>query len=271
MAEAAEHTAATRAAGGAEPVVAAGLVIAVAGAMAHTEGAWHAVKVGVCQPLAPTADQRLAPQGDPDYCVGLESRTAFWPRLYAHAVAAGVADPRCQVVALIGDGAHGIWEQGAAYFGTPDRDCVEVLDFYHAAEHVSTVAHAVWGEGTPAAAAWITPTLHTLKAAGPAPLLAVLAALAPPTPAARAIVARATAYVTYHHTRMQYPTYQARGLPIGSGRVEDACKPLVKTRLSQSGMRWRRRGAQAVATLRALARSGHWDAFWATQPQRRAA
>lgn len=221
--------------------------------------------------VAEAADERLTPQGDPDYCVGLDPRSAFWPRLYAHALAAGVADPRCQVVALSGDGAHWIWEQGAAYFGTPDRDCVEILDFYHAAEHVSTVAHTVWGEGSPDAAAWITATLHTLKAAGPAPLLAALAALVPATAAAQAVVTRETAYVTYHQTRMQYPTYQARGLPIGSGRVEGACKTLVKTRLSQSGMRWRRRGAQAVATLRALARSGRWDAVWATQPQRSAA
>jgi hypothetical protein len=34
-------------------------------------------------------------------------------------------------------------------------------------------------------------------------------------------------------------------------------------------MRWHARGVQAVASLRALHRSGHWTAFWQSQPQRR--
>ena len=196
-----------------------------------------------------------------------------WGSLLPPALSPGTfgASPCPKITPSLGDGAHGIWEQGAAYFGTPDREGGEILDCYPAAEHVSTVAHAVWGEGSPDAAAWITATLQRLKAAGPAPLLAARAALAPTTAAAQAVVTRDTAYVTYHQTRMPYPTYPARGLPMGSGRVEGACNTLVKTRLRPSGMRWRRRGAQAVATLRALARSGRWDAFWATQPQRSAA
>ncbi len=42
--------------------------------------------------------------------------------------------------------------------------------------------------------------------------------------APEAVVTRETAYVTYHQTRMPYPTYHVRGLPVGSGRVEGPAK-----------------------------------------------
>jgi len=57
-------------------------------------------------------------------------------------------------------------------------------------------------------------------------------------------------------------------LPIGSGAVESACKSVVQARTKGAGMRWSGAGAQRVVALRALHRSGRWDAFWQTQPQR---
>ena len=61
---------------------------------------------------------------------------------------------------------------------------------------------------------------------------------------------------------MTYAEFRNRGLPIGSGVVEAACKTLVKQRMGRSGMRWSRQGGQPVLTLRAYVRSGRWDAFW---------
>ena len=201
--------------------------------MAHPDGAWHEATVGVCQPLARTADQRLTPHPS-------------WPRLCAHALAAGVADPRCQVVALLGQGRMGSGSRGPPT-SPPDRDCVEILDCSHAVKHVTTVAHARGGRRIARRRRWRTATLHALKTEGPAPLLAARAVLAPPTPAAQAVVAREAAHVTCHQTRRQHPMYIARGLPIGSGRVEGACNTLAQPRLRQSGMHWPCGGAQVVA------------------------
>lgn len=262
--EAAEHAAAVAPRPPRGTAAPEGVLLLADGAMIHTDAAWHEAKVGVCQPLVRTGPTTFTSQGPADYCVGFESRAAFWPRFYAHAVQTGIQDPRCQLIVLIGDGAHWIWDDGAAYFGEAGRELVEILDFYHAAEHLATVAHAVWGEGTPAAQTWWARQRAALLHEGPAPLFAALAALAPPNDAAHAVVTRETAYFRYHATRLHYPTYRARGLPIGSGQVEGACKVVLKHRLAQAGMRWRQAGAQAVATLRARHRSGQWDPLWAT-------
>jgi hypothetical protein len=62
--------------------------------------------------------------------------------------------------------------------------------------------------------------------------------------------------------RMSYADFLARGLPIGSGPVEAACKSIVKTRLCRSGMRWSRKGGQHILHLRCFVKSNRWDVFW---------
>jgi hypothetical protein len=63
--------------------------------------------------------------------------------------------------------------------------------------------------------------------------------------------------------RMTYAENLAIHLPIGSGVTESACKMIIKSRLSQSGMRWKEKGAGVILTLRAIARSsGMWEQFW---------
>jgi hypothetical protein len=61
--------------------------------------------------------------------------------------------------------------------------------------------------------------------------------------------------------RMDYASYQERGLPIGSGVVEAACKTLATQRLKRSGMSWAD-GKQPILTIRSLQQSNRWDRGW---------
>ena len=103
------------------------------------------------------------------------------------------------------------------------------------------------------------------------PILVALADLVPAATTDRAAdeVRKAIGYFTDHAARMDYPGFVARQLPIGSGVVESTNKTLIAAREKGAGMRWSGTGAQAVASLRALQRSGRWEAFWRTHPQRR--
>jgi hypothetical protein len=65
---------------------------------------------------------------------------------------------------------------------------------------------------------------------------------------------------------MDYPTYRARGLQIGSGTIESACKQLVSARLKLAGMIWNTAGAEAVAVVRAWLRSERWDEAMRLRP-----
>ena len=72
-----------------------------------------------------------------------------------------------------------------------------------------------------------------------------------------------------HQQRMAYAPFQRRGLPLGSGPVEAACKSIVRTRLGRSGMRWSREGGQRILNFRCYVKSGVWNEFWETYQQLR--
>jgi hypothetical protein len=150
----------------------------------------------------------------------------------------------------------------------PRAECI--LDFWHAAEHLTELALALWPSDEELrcerAAAW----RRQLKHEGGLRILGVLKTidLDPHPPAARAAHADCVRYFQNHQHRMDYPRYLANGWQIGSGPVEAACKTVVANRLKGSGMRWGDDGADALCRLRALylSQPGQWEDFWKTYP-----
>jgi len=69
----------------------------------------------------------------------------------------------------------------------------------------------------------------------------------------------AMTYLRKYRRYMNYADKQARGLPIGSGIVESACKQIVSERMKLSGMRWKRAGIQDIMTLRSILLSQTWE------------
>src|SRR5207245_1985216 len=109
---------------------------------------------------------------------------AFGPLLLAEAARRGALDVVGRVgavtrrglyllrsVVVLGDGAVWIWNLAADHFG----ERVEIVDFYHAAEHLWEVANAVYGAGSEAARAWAKARIHDLRDEGAAPVRKALA------------------------------------------------------------------------------------------------
>ncbi len=71
-------------------------------------------------------------------------------------------------------------------------------------------------------------------------------------------VATCVKYMESNISRMQYGTYIKRGLHIGSGVVESACRSLVCMRLKQPGNHWSVAGANAILLLRSCIRNNRW-------------
>jgi hypothetical protein len=255
----------------------AALLVEVDGAQVHLEDDWHEAKVGLAAPLGPTTTtnpdtgRETLVVGKPCYCAGFESAETFWYRVYVEAWRQGLGSVGVALIVVVGDGADWIWRYAARFLAGGTAPIVEIVDIYHAWEHLGTVAAAVFGSGSAAAAAWVEPLKATLLTAGAAPIRTALRELAPPDPPAAEEVRKALGYFTTHAARMNYPQFIAQHLPIGSGAVESSCKTLIEERAKGAGMRWLKQDAQAVVSLRALWRSGHWQAFWATHPQCRRA
>jgi hypothetical protein len=263
----------------------AALVVEVDGVHVHAGGDWHEMKIGLVAPLGPATRTvketgRIAlTLGRQSACAGFETAALFWYRVYVAACQRGLGGPELALVVVLGDGADWIWRYAWQFLGRRGVDVVEIVDIFHAWGHLWKVANALFGAGTARASAWVEPLKGDLLDTGPAPILAALAALSPAASDpdlgpnldsdAAEEVRKAIGYFTDHAARMDYPSFVARQLPIGSGGVESACKTLIQAREKQAGMRWSHAGAQVVASLRALHRSGRWDRFWQTHPHRR--
>jgi hypothetical protein len=264
------------------------LAVEVDGLYVHRDAGWHEMKVVTVASLGPACEWDPDTErwrwrwGAASYGAGFEEAEDFWYRAYVEACRRGLGTPAVHTVVLLGDGAEWIWRQGRAFLALPGVEVVEIIDLYHAYEYLWAVGNAVFGAETPAAAAWVEPLKTRLYTEGPAPVQAAVAALAQtlgiteteteeaPTeesPAATA-VRRARAYLAANAARLDYPAFVARQFPLGSGAVESAGKNVIQARTKGAGMHWSGAGAQAVVSLRTLHRSGRWEAFWQSQPQR---
>lgn len=140
-----------------------------------------------------------------------------------------------------------------------------IVDYFHAAQRLTTMAEAVFLSGREAYA-WAERMRKLLKKPnGPFKVLHAAAALKarrPMTAARRKEFDKAYNYLRARTKHMQYAAYRNQGLPIGSGVTEAACKTVFTQRLKLSGMRWSLDGAQTILSLRVILLSGLWEEIY---------
>jgi hypothetical protein len=200
--------------------------------------------------------------------VRFEPAEAFRAHAWATACRHGLEQARETV--LLGDGAAWIWEHVGGVLG---EEATHIVDWYHAAEHVWDCGKVLHGEAAPQTAAWVESILTWLHDGRVRDILQRLKAerAATPAPDQQAALGALITYVTNQDDRLAYDRFRARGLDIGSGQVEAACKNVVAARMKGSGMRWSPHGAQAVLSLRCCWINGDWPAFWSRRPLAQAA
>jgi len=143
----------------------------------------------------------------------------------------------------------------------------KLLDFYHATEHLSKAADAIFGEKTDLSKVYFTKWRQRLKTDDAAPI-GILRSLEGYGKRIRLSKKRKgelkteIVFFKKNHKLMRYAEFIQRGLPIGSGPIEAAAKTIIRQRMCRSGMSWSREKGQYVVTIRAFVKSGLWDIAW---------
>lgn len=233
------------------------LVVGMDGAHVNTRGeAWKETKVAVAAACEwqQGADGKweLQPVAT-DYAAILGSPEPFGQSAYALTQRMGGRGHERTLV--VGDGAPWIWNLANEHF----PEAVQVLDFYHLAEHVHGAANALFAGDEAKARDWAETILELLREDEIDTALVFLER-------SGAQAANLLGYVTTNRNRMPYRWLRENGYPIGSGIVESACKQIVHARHRQAGMRWDKSHAQKMLNLACCVRGKRWDAFWAAQP-----
>jgi hypothetical protein len=143
-----------------------------------------------------------------------------------------------------------------------------VLDFYHVCTYIGKMAEALFGPETPAGAQWFAKMRRWLRERRQGAAQVVRSAMQHldrrrMTKGQKAEFWKAYRYVRRHRRLMDYAGYRRRGLPIGSGVTEAACKTVFTQRFKRSGMRWNHASGQVILDLRVIQLSGIWEEAFA--------
>lgn len=160
---------------------------------------------------------------------------------------------------FIGDGAPWIWN--LADMITPEA--IQIVDLYHAKEHLSLLAGLIFGPGTDLSAKWAEEQHHYLESGQMDRVLTAIGCHKDRPGPLGAKVALEYGYFSTNRKRMRYDQFRSMGLCVGSGVVEAGCRTVIGQRLKRSGMFWSVDGANAIIALRCCLLSNRFDDFWA--------
>jgi len=214
--------------------------------------AWHEHKLGIFYRQEQNASGQLTQkvvvswQGSP---------VELGERLHWEALRGGLG--RARETLAVGDGAPWIWNLVAGRW----RGAHQLLDFYHASQHLHALGEALHPRDERARARWVNRLCHHLRRGRQPNVLRRVARMRGRRGAAGETIRREQNYFATHAGRMNYQEVAARGWPIGSGAVESACAQKQK-RFKRPGQFWTERGLRHLDALIQAREHDHWDQLW---------
>ena len=209
---------------------------------------WHEVKI------AAVVDARNVDA--PFYVASTGNAEEFGKQLFQEIQSRGMDGQ--ELAQITADGAPWIWNLADIYY----PGARQLLDFYHAAEHLHNTAATLWPTET--ANSWCHERKEQLRTGKLDGFFNELKQTAEQhaTDDSATGPKRLLNYFETNRNRLGYADAVKDKLPIGSGVIESAGRHIVQQRLKQSGMRWSLPGAQAVLNLRTRHRSGQFEQYW---------
>ena len=196
----------------------------------------------------------------PLYDVILEDADATFSLLIGYLRLLGAA--YAQEVEFIADGADWIWNRAEtlrAQAEIPSAIWVEVVDFYHASQHLHEAIELCRSLSRKQREALYEQLRHRLRT-DPQGVEEVIERLAQEGKTRRGKkMKKAIAYFEKHAHRMHYAHLDERKLPVGSGPVESAVRRVINLRFKGPGIFWKEEQVSGLMHLRANFKAGRWD------------
>jgi len=216
------------------------------------------VKLG-CVFTQQTTDEEGHPLRDPSsstYVSSFACAKDFGPLIRAEALRRGMA--LATTVVLLGDGAAWIWEIARTCFPF----AVQIVDFYHALEHLSALTNLLFGTQSALSKEYQARWRAYLEVDQIAALIQEANTWILQLGCDAKAAGKALGYFENNQSRMLYGTFREKGYFIGSGVVEAGCKTVIGRRVKQSGMLWSLTGAGKVLAIRCAVTNNDFDGFW---------
>ena len=222
------------------------------GMLLTREQGWQEAKLGrvYCSEACYTSASQRGAVHQSEYVAHLGSHQDFEAKM---SVLTDKYEALAERLVFISDGAPWI----ANWVSAAYPQATQILDYYHAKEHLGQFAVAYFADKRQASA-WTQQVSEELLEQGVEAAIASIQRLIKSRSAVEKQRINLLNYYQSNAYRMNYPLYLARGWCIGSGAIEAAHRTVSQQRLKLSGQRWTRHGAQCVLNLRVLRMSNRW-------------
>jgi hypothetical protein len=193
----------------------------------------------------------------PLYDVLIDDADAIFSLLVGYLRLLGAA--HAKELIFIADGADWIWNRMGRLITEaqiPESILVEVVDFYHACEHLHQAVEACTKLSPKKREKIYKQLRHSLRN-DPQGAKIVITRLWTITQNNR--LRDLLSYFYNHARRMKYAEVKARKLPIGSGQVESAVRRVINLRFKSPGSFWNVETAESLMHLRAMYKAGRWE------------
>jgi hypothetical protein len=194
--------------------------------------------------------------GSTTYIGAIETAGQFGSRIYLEAW------NRADKKVVIGDGAEWIWNHADLHFS----GAVQIVDLFHARQHLWEVARLLHPGDIPGQKQWILRHQPKLDGGKIEKLVQFLGGTDASTPAVAETIRIEAAYFERNAARMRYPEFRRQHLFAGSGVIEAGCKTVIGSRLKQSGMFGTVSGANAIIALRCCHLNNRMESYWESRP-----
>jgi hypothetical protein len=163
---------------------------------------------------------------------------------------------------FIADGAEWIWNRVPILLqdlGVKASQVWQLIDFFHATQHLHAVARLRKGWNARQRKRWVTTQCNRLRKGEVERIISDITSWCRGRNSKS--IRTELNYFKKHRQRMAYEQVAALRLPIGSGAIESAIRRVVNLRLKGPAIFWCKGHAEDLLMLRSYYKSGRWNQF----------
>jgi hypothetical protein len=205
-------------------------------------------------------DGKVSDEFLPIYDGTLGDADATFDMLAGYLKALGAHEARELIV--VGDGARWIWDRVPALVervGISDTKVRQVIDWCHVVGVLHAIADVPASWPADERKQWVRHAKRLLHRGAIDELVDAMDQLAVGRRAKD--INEHRDYFVRNKARMQYATFRAANVPIGSGAIESAVRRVINMRMKSNGMFWLEVNAEGMLLLRSYLKADRFDAL----------
>ena len=167
--------------------------------------------------------------------------------------------PSADLIMVVADGAPWIWKRMKSLLQqleVPSDKIVELLDFFHAVEHLECLANLRKGWSGEERKKWVKQQKALLKKGCIDKFIEKIESICLGRNGKK--IRKQRDYFLRNRDRLDYSAAKRNSLPRGSGPMESAIRRVINLRLKGAGIFWHQENAEAMIVLRSYYKSGRW-------------